>query len=115
MNIELAPTEYRIKLNYDDALLYCAMLEIDGKNDWRMPTIEECRQMDGLLTTDSEYVQDGYPQFWIFKPKLTLTVVLISNFINTEDWEYVYDIDTKSKQYAYGYKVNYICPVRNIL
>lgn len=34
--IELSPKEYWKTLNYHDALLYCQLLTIDGKNDWRM-------------------------------------------------------------------------------
>jgi hypothetical protein len=41
MNIEIAPEEYIIKCTYDEALLYCFQLEIDGKRGWRLPAIEE--------------------------------------------------------------------------
>lgn len=37
MRIEIASKEYWKELNYYDALLYCSLLVIDGKNDWRMP------------------------------------------------------------------------------
>jgi hypothetical protein len=32
-----------IKLKYDDALLYCKMLDIDGKDDWRMSNAEDIK------------------------------------------------------------------------
>lgn len=36
MNIEIASKEYWKELSYDDGKLYCSLLEIDGKNDWRL-------------------------------------------------------------------------------
>jgi hypothetical protein len=41
MNIEIAPKEYRIECSYNEALLYCFQLEIDGKRGWRMPSRDE--------------------------------------------------------------------------
>jgi hypothetical protein len=37
MNIEIAPLEYYIVCFYDEAMLYCFQLEIDGKRGWRLP------------------------------------------------------------------------------
>ena len=42
MNIEISCTNYWKELNYRDALLYCSLLCIDGKTDWRLPTDGEC-------------------------------------------------------------------------
>jgi hypothetical protein len=36
MNIEISPKEYEKELNWDDSNLYCQLLDIDGKKDWRM-------------------------------------------------------------------------------
>ena len=41
MNIEIIDKIYERKLNWYDGKLYCELLTIDGKNDWRLPTIEE--------------------------------------------------------------------------
>jgi hypothetical protein len=38
MNIEISAKEYERKLSWDDAMLYCQLLDIDNKNDWRLPT-----------------------------------------------------------------------------
>ena len=38
MTIEISDIKYWKPLNYDDAILYCSLLEIGGKNDWRMMT-----------------------------------------------------------------------------
>jgi hypothetical protein len=41
LNFEFAPFEYWKRLNFDDGLLYLALLNIDGKDDWRMLTLAE--------------------------------------------------------------------------
>ena len=40
-NIEISPKEYERKLSWDDALLYCQLLVIDGKDNWRLPNTVE--------------------------------------------------------------------------
>lgn len=39
--IEIAPDEYQISCSYDEAVLYCFQLIIDGKIGWRLPTRDE--------------------------------------------------------------------------
>ena len=39
--IEIADIKYWKTLKYYDALLYCSLLVIDGKNDWRFPNSVE--------------------------------------------------------------------------
>ncbi len=41
--IQVASIDNRPLLNYEDALLYCLMLDINGHNDWRLPTFEELK------------------------------------------------------------------------
>ena len=41
MNIEISPKDYEQKMNWDDAIFYCQLLIIDGKDDWRLPTLDE--------------------------------------------------------------------------
>ncbi len=41
MNIEMSPKEYERQLNWYDANIYCQLLVIDNKDDWRLPTKEE--------------------------------------------------------------------------
>ena len=41
MKIEIIDKRYERKLNWDDGKLYCELLTIHGKTDWRLPTIEE--------------------------------------------------------------------------
>jgi hypothetical protein len=47
MTIEISDKKYWTKLNYDDGMLYCQLLDIDGKNDWRM--IEHMGEIDDLM------------------------------------------------------------------
>jgi hypothetical protein len=41
MNIEISEDKYWKVLNYNDGLLYCSMLEIGDKDDWRMISEED--------------------------------------------------------------------------
>ncbi len=46
MNIEVSDREYWKELNYDDAELYCQLLVIGGKTDWRLPLQSEKMEME---------------------------------------------------------------------
>ena len=61
MNIEIVPKEYITKLNYHDALLYCSMMNIDGNDDWKLPTFAECRHIVPLL---ERYVYT-HDMYWV--------------------------------------------------
>jgi hypothetical protein len=41
MTIEIAPEEYHKKLTWNESILYCFSLNIDGKIGWRLPTRKE--------------------------------------------------------------------------
>jgi hypothetical protein len=43
--IEISARLYETHLNWDDAMMYCQLLVIDGVDDWRMPTIEELNEI----------------------------------------------------------------------
>jgi|688.fasta_scaffold2146640_2 hypothetical protein len=57
MNLEISDTQYVKLLNWYDAKLYCELLEIDGKNDWRLPTIEE---MISISVSNHDFEQMWY-------------------------------------------------------
>lgn len=59
MNFEIAPKETEVKLNWDDAQLYCFSLNIDGKTGWRLPTKEE---YNAILNSENDFRTDGY--YW---------------------------------------------------
>jgi hypothetical protein len=48
MNFEIAPKETEDYLKWDDAKLYCFSLNVDGKTGWRIPTVRELREIDGI-------------------------------------------------------------------
>ena len=57
MNIEISPKEYERTLNWHDAKLYCELLTIDGKMDWRLPTKDELKEIYNL---ENDFVGSGY-------------------------------------------------------
>ncbi len=57
MNIEISPKEYEKKLNWDDAMMYCQLLVIDDKTDWRLPTKEE---LDYIYHSKNDFVGSYY-------------------------------------------------------
>ena len=62
MNIEISDKKYERELNWHDAHLYCSVLSIDNKNDWRLPTLEELRE---IYNSDNNFVDAGYDSgYW---------------------------------------------------
>lgn len=51
MKIELSPEKYWTKLNWYDTMLYLSMLEIDGKNDWILPTEQYAKSKNLSILT----------------------------------------------------------------
>ena len=61
--IEIGPASSHA-MRYDEAVLYCFILEIDGKIGWRMPTLDEYLGSDamGWYVHDScRHYNDLYP------------------------------------------------------
>lgn len=57
MNFEAAPKETETHTSWDEAKLYCAFLEVDGKNDWRLPTNEELKK---IYQSKNDFTNDYY-------------------------------------------------------
>jgi hypothetical protein len=57
MNIEISPKEYEKQLNWDDAMMYCQLLTIDNKNDWRLPTKNE---LYTIYESSNDFVRGNY-------------------------------------------------------
>jgi hypothetical protein len=57
MNIEISPKEYERQLNWHDGMLYCQLLIIDGKDDWRLPTKEE---LNDIYNSENDFVGSFY-------------------------------------------------------
>ena len=51
MKIELSPEKYWTKLNWYDTMLYLSMLDIDGKNDWILPTEQYAKSKNLSILT----------------------------------------------------------------
>lgn len=60
--IEIAPEQYVMYMTLSDAILYCRFLEVDGKRDWRLPSLIEMqvnkaiydRSMDHTMWVESD-------------------------------------------------------------
>ena len=57
MNIEISLKEYERELNWDDAMMYCQLLVIDGKDDWRLPTKEELKD---IYNSENDFIDSYY-------------------------------------------------------
>jgi formylglycine-generating enzyme required for sulfatase activity len=57
MNLEISPKESERYLNWYDAMMYCQLLVIDGKNDWRLPTKKE---LDYIYHSQNHFVGSLY-------------------------------------------------------
>ena len=57
MNFEIAPrNNWLIDVPYDQGLMYCLFLEVDGTKGWRMPTTKEADILVGIVDpTEDEH------------------------------------------------------------
>lgn len=57
MNFQIAPKSTEVKLNWEDAKLYCSSLDLYSKTDWRLPTKEELNQ---IYESGNDFDKDWY-------------------------------------------------------
>jgi hypothetical protein len=57
MNIEIAPKETEIQATWDNAMMYCLFLEIDGKTGWRLPTLSE---LNDIYNSENDFIGSYY-------------------------------------------------------
>jgi formylglycine-generating enzyme required for sulfatase activity len=57
MNFEVAPKTTEIQATWDEAVMYCFFLEIDGKKGWRLPTKEE---LDYIYHSKNDFIDAYY-------------------------------------------------------
>ena len=58
MKYEIAPKSTELEeLNWNDAILYCFSLNVDGKTGWRLPTNEELNE---IYESANDFEKDTY-------------------------------------------------------
>lgn len=80
-------------LNYEDALLYVSLLDIDGHHDWRLPKIEEMND----ITND---IDDKFGFHW-------------TSDVANDDRNYVVNVSGTYKRSALYWK-HYVIAVRDM-
>lgn len=104
MKIEISPVEYEKHLNWSDANMYCQLLEIDGKTDWRLPTLKEF-----------EDIYQSYYTITIIQDDMELRPVKkISNFDANYYWTFTHTGMVKKVYFFVMYTgENLVCPNLN--
>ena len=71
----MSPIEYETELNWYDAILYCSMIEIDGHNDWRLPTIRDFEMIDRCLVR-----KQLYGEYWTSSQKDAISAFIFADY-----------------------------------
>lgn len=109
MSIQISPKEYERKLNWDDGKLYCDLLYIDGKNDWRMPTLEEGKIIfSNIMPHNVSYDYyskrlDDHIWYWVdgeFTDHLSVSRALDIGYLPYDKTHYAGRTDRKILQYV---------------
>ena len=67
MTIEISNAKYWKKMEWNDGILYCSLLSIDGKEDWRPMSVDEIMEYgkDELLNMIRQYMLLYGTSLWI--------------------------------------------------
>ena len=67
MTIEISNAKYWKKMDWNDGILYCSLLSIDGAEDWRPMTVEEIMEYgkDELLNMIRQHMLLYGTSLWI--------------------------------------------------
>ncbi len=95
MNFEIAPEEYEIKTNWEDAKMYCFALIIDGKTGWRLPSVEELKQI--YFTPYNGFVKSSY---WTSSVCKYSKKIFVMNLLTGKPY--------------HDYNTHYVRPVRDL-
>ena len=93
MTIQISNAEYWKKMEWDDGILYCSLLSIDGKDNWRFITEKErtkyLKSFSGVAWYEEDIKKYGDLILWyqiIDKAKESKKpIILISGDVK-EDW-----------------------------
>jgi hypothetical protein len=56
-SFEISPKETEIMLSWEEAVIYCKFLEVDGRKDWRLPT---CHELNVIFHKDNDCEDSRY-------------------------------------------------------
>ena len=59
MNFEIAPKETEVELSWNEAMMYCFSVNIDGKTGWRLPSKDELHQ---IWKSTNDFAESNY--YW---------------------------------------------------
>lgn len=74
MNIEIAQLKNNDAMLWKDAATFCETLEFDGKHDWRLPSVEELKQIYKELNGQYEdffWTGDSQSYFLVWTTDMT--------------------------------------------
>jgi len=94
---EFAPKIYEQHLDYRDSRVYCEMVDIDNKNDWHLPTLQQL----------------GYYQFMAANFEWDSYWVLDDNLV--DDRRLTYEFSDQDATLVNRYELAYCRPVRDII
>ena len=63
--IEVSDAQYWKAMNYHDGILYCSLLTIDGIDGWRLPTLNELRDINLKEYNTYQFIDNMVRGYWV--------------------------------------------------